>query len=179
MSNGWLDGMGTVTGILLGIAIPAQEAMRAHKAIGVLLAERIQATTDAFDAAQALAQQAVCALCGPVPERTHFATTYNRSYIEHVLKRVETTANEAISTAPKSATAFVNAVSRARVSTRDFFDDLSTANLAKSTPQALHGLSDRLTRDLHELHIASDRALKTRHVGMSAIGAICARWNAR
>jgi enoyl-CoA hydratase/carnithine racemase len=171
--------MGTVTGILLGIAIPAQEAMRAHKAIGVLLAERIQATTDAFDAAQALAQQAVCALCGPVPERTHFATTYNRSYIEHVLKRVETTANEAISTAPKSATAFVNAVSRARVSTRDFFDDLSTANLAKSTPQALHGLSVRLTRDLHELHVASDRALKTRHVGMSAIGAICARWNAR
>src|ERR1700712_733350 len=123
MSNGWLDGMGTVTGILLGIAIPAQEAVRAHKAIGALLAERIEAATDAFDAAHVLAQQAVCALCGPVPERTHFAATYNRSLIEHVLKRVETTANEAIGTAPKSATPFVNAVLRARASTRDFFDN--------------------------------------------------------
>src|ERR1700733_12955142 len=96
MSNVWLDGVGPVAGVLLGIAIPAQEAMRARKAINMALAGRIRETTDAFEAAKGLAQQAVCALSEntePTQQSTqrdaYFAATYNRSRIEHALKRVD------------------------------------------------------------------------------------------
>ena len=57
MANGWLDGMGAIAGILLGVAIPAQEAMRTRKAIGAHLAKWILETTDAFEIAEAFAQQ--------------------------------------------------------------------------------------------------------------------------
>jgi two-component system OmpR family response regulator len=52
MSNGWLGGAGTLAGILLGFAIPAQEAMRARRAIHALLVERVRETANAFDARQ-------------------------------------------------------------------------------------------------------------------------------
>ena len=50
MFNGWMGGAGTLAGILLGFAIPAQEAMRARRAIHALLAERVPEAANAFDA---------------------------------------------------------------------------------------------------------------------------------
>jgi ABC-type transporter Mla subunit MlaD len=179
MSNGWLDGMGTFAGILLGVAIPAQEAMRARKAIGAHLAERVHEITDAFDVAGALAQQALSALSGPVRERVHFAAGYNRAYIEHLLRRVDVAANNAVKDVPKDAIAFVNAASHARSSMRDFFDNLTAANLTTFLQPALLTLFDRLASDLRELHIAGDRMLESRHAGMSAIGMCRALWNTR
>jgi ABC-type transporter Mla subunit MlaD len=179
MSNGWLDGVGTVAGILLGVAIPAQEAMRARKAIGAHLAERIREITDAFDVAGALAQQALSALSGPVRERAVFAAGYNRAYIEHLLRRVDVAANNAIKDVPENATAFVSAASHARSSTRDFFDNLTAANLTTFLQPALLTLFERLASDLRELHVAGDRMLETRGAGTSAIGMCRAFWNSR
>ena len=179
MSNGWLDGVGAVAGILLGVAIPAQEAIRARKAIGAHLAERIRETTDAFDAAEALARQALSAISGPARERARFAAAYNRSYIEHILRRVDAAANSAVKNVPEDATDFVVAVTHARASMRDFFDNLSAANLTTSSPSALRALFDRLGGDLRELHTAGDRMLKMRHVGLAAIGMCRAFWDPR
>ncbi|MGV7244532.1 hypothetical protein [Caballeronia sp. M23-90] len=177
MSNGWLDGVGAVAGILLGVAIPAQEAIRARKAIGVHLAERIRETTDAFDAAEALAQQAMCAISGPARERASFAASYNRSYLEHILKRVDAAANNAVKDVPEDATGFVAATAHARESLRDFFDNLTATNLTTSSPCALRSLFDRLASDMRELHTTGDRMLKRRHVGLAAIGICRGFWD--
>jgi hypothetical protein len=177
MSNGWLDGVGAVAGILLGVAIPAQEAIRARKAIGALLAEHIRETTDAFDAAETLAQQVMCAISGPARERAYFAAAYNRSYIEHILRRMDAAANSAVKTVPEDATGFIVATARARASMRDFFDNLTAANLTTSSPCALRSLFDRLASDLRELHDAGERMLKMRHVGMAAIGICRGFWD--
>jgi hypothetical protein len=179
MSNGWLDGVGTVAGVLLGVAIPAQEAIRARKAIGALLAERIRETTDAFDAVEVLAQQALSALSGSVRERADFAAAYNRSYVEHMLRRLDAAASNAVKNVPEDATAFVNAAAHARTSMRDFFDNLTAANLTTVSPPAVHTLFDRLASDLRELHSAGDHMLKMRHAGMSAIGMCRTFWDTR
>jgi hypothetical protein len=158
MSNVWLDWVGTVAGVLLGIAIPAQEAMRARKAINTALAERIWEATDAFEAAKALAEQAVCALDENAQRDTYFAATYNRSRIEHALKRMDAAANNE----PQCAAAFINAAEHARTSTRNFFDRLNAASdgldVAARSPQTLRRLFEQLTDDLRCLHAAGDAA---------------------
>jgi hypothetical protein len=177
MSNGWLDGVGAVAGNLLGVATPAQEAIRARKAIGAHLAEHIRETTDAFDVAEALARQALYAISGPARERAYFAATYNRSYLEHILRRVDAAANNAAKNVPEDATGFVAATAHARASMRDFFDNLTAANLTTSSPCALRSLFDRLASDLRELHTTGDRMLKRRHVGLAVIGICCGFWD--
>ena len=93
MLNMWSDSLGTIAGILLGIAIPAHEALRTRKAIDVVVMESTQETQDAFDAVRILAEQAVCGLSDDsLQHGGYFATTYNRSRIEHALKRVEAVA---------------------------------------------------------------------------------------
>jgi hypothetical protein len=174
-----LDGVGTVAGVLLGIAIPAQEAMRARKAINMALAERIRETTDAFEAAKALAQQAVCALTENTQRDAYFAATYNRSRIEHALKRVDAAANDE----PGCAAAFVDAAEHARTSTRNFFDKLNAASdsldIAARSPQTLRFLFDQLTDDLRKLHAARDSVLKLRRFGMAPKEVCLTLWNHR
>ncbi|WP_162244421.1 hypothetical protein [Burkholderia sp. Leaf177] len=153
--------------------------MRTRKAIGAHLADRIRETTDAFDVAAALAQQALCAVSGAAGERAVFAAAYNRSYVEHVLRRVDAAANSAVKSAPNDATGFVIATARAQISTRDFFDNLTAAILTTSSPSALSALFDRLASDLQEVHTAGERMLKMRQVGMAAIGTCRAFWDTR
>jgi hypothetical protein len=182
MSNVWLDGVGTVAGVLLGIAIPAQEAMRARKAINMALAGRIRETTDAFEAAKDLAQQAVCALSENTESTqrdAYFAATYNRSRIEHALKRVDAAANNA----PGCAAALVDAAAHARTSTRNFFNRLNDASdsldAAARSPQTLHVLFDQMTDDLRKLHAARDGMLKLRRFGMAPKEVCLTLWNHR
>src|ERR1700712_1860388 len=179
MSNGWLDGMGTVAGILLGVAIPAQEAMRARKAIGAHLAERIHRITDAFDVAEALAQQALSSLSDPVPERADFTAACNLSYIEHILRRMDMAADDAAKNLPNDATAFIIATAHAQTSMHGFFGNLTAAKLTTFSPCAPRAMFDLLASDVSELHATGDRMLKMRHVGMSAIGMGRAFWDAR
>ncbi|WP_144022101.1 hypothetical protein [Caballeronia sordidicola] len=179
MSNGWMDGLGTVAGILLGVAIPAQEAMRARKAIGAHLADRIRETTDAFDAAEALAQEALCAVSGPADERAVFAAAYNRSYVEHILRRADAAAISALKNVPKDAAGFVVATAHARASMREFFNNLTAANLTTASPSALRTLFDQFASDLRELYTAGEQMLKMRHIGMAAIGMCRTYWNSR
>ncbi|WP_062173236.1 hypothetical protein [Burkholderia sp. PAMC 26561] len=153
--------------------------MRTRRAIGAHLADRIRETTDAFDAAEALARQALCAVSGPAGERAVFAAAYNRSYVEHILRRVDAAANSAVKSVPEDATGFVIATAHARVSMRDFFDNLTVANLTTSSPSALSTLFDRLASDLREVHTAGERMLKMRHVGMAAISMCRAFWDNR
>ena len=183
MSSGWLDGVGTAAGVLLGIAIPAQEAMRARKAINTVLMEHLRETTDAFEAAKVLAEQAVCALNENVQRASvqdaYFAATYNRSRIEHALKRVDAAANDE----SKYAAAFAHAAAQARTSTRNFFDNLNAASdgldVAARSPHTLRCLFERLTDDLHGLHAARDSVLKKRRIGMAPKGTCLTFWNNR
>jgi hypothetical protein len=158
MLNLWSDGLGTIAGILLGIAIPAQEALRTRKMIDVAVMEHTQETQDAFNAVRLLAQQAVCELTQNVQRGGYFATTYNRSHIEHALKRVEATAN---SEASSRTADFVDAAAHARISTRQFFDELFTASdhdkIAVDTPETLRRLFDTLTDDIRSVDAARHR----------------------
>jgi hypothetical protein len=162
MLNLWSDGLGTIAGILLGIAIPAQEALRTRKTIDVVVMDSTQETQDAFDAVRLLAAQAVCGLSDDnVQHGGYFATTYNRSRIEHALKRVEATAISE----PSSRTAdFVDAAAHARISMRQFFDELFTASdhvgVGVNTPETLRRLFDTLTDDISSVDAARHRLVK-------------------
>jgi hypothetical protein len=184
MSNGWLDGMGAVAGVLLGIAIPAQEAMRARMSINTVLVERMRETTDAFDAAMGLAQQALRALNGNVQRDAYFAGTYNRTRIEHTLKRLDALADDA---PPRNAVAafaaFAETAMRARISARNFFNRLNAASdsldVAARSPQTLRDLFDRLTDDLCALHAARERVVDVRRIGTMWKGVSFTFWNTR
>jgi hypothetical protein len=161
MLNLWSEGLGTIAGILLGIAIPAQEALRTRRMIDVAVMERTQETQDAFNAVRFLAQQAVCELTGNVQCGGYFVTTYNRSHIEHALKRVEATADSGLS----SRTAdFVDAAAHARISTRQFFDELFTASdhddVRVDAPETLRRLLNTLTDDIRSVDAARHRLVK-------------------
>jgi hypothetical protein len=166
MVNLWSDGLlGTIAGILLGIAIPLQAALRTRRTIDVVVMQRTQETQDAFDAVRLLAEQAVCGLSDNMQHGArhggYFATTYNRSRIEHALKRVEATATSE----PSSRTAdFVDAAAHARISMRQFFDELFTASdhvdVAVNTPETLRRLFDTLTDDISSVDAARHRLAK-------------------
>jgi hypothetical protein len=169
MLNLWSDGPGTIAGILLGIAIPLQAALRTRRVIDVVVMQRTQEIHDAFDAIRQLAEQAVCGLSctaqldlpHDLKQTRYFATTYNRSHIEHALKRVEATA----ASEPTSYTAdFVAAAAHARISMRQFFDELFTASdhidAGADTPENLRRLFDTLTDDISSVDAARHRLVK-------------------
>jgi hypothetical protein len=150
------DGLGTIAGILLGIAIPAQQALRVHRMIDGVVGQRTRETRDALDALQMLAEQAVQAL----PENP--ARVCNRSQIEHALKRMEATALGE----PACAADFVSAAAHARASARAFFDAVFSAREridgAKSSPQSLRRLFNEFTDDIGIVDAAHDRLVKSR-----------------
>ncbi len=165
MLNLWSDGLGAIAGILLGIAVPLQAALRTRRVIDVVVMQHTQETQDAFDAVRLLAEQAVCGLSGNMQHGLqhgdYFATTYNRSRIEHALKRVEATA----ASEPSSRTAdFIDAAAHARISMRQFFDELFTASdhvdVEVNTPETLRRLFDTLTNDISSVDAARHRLVK-------------------
>jgi hypothetical protein len=150
------DGLGTIAGILLGIAIPAQQALRVHRLIDGVVGQRARETRDALDALQILAEQALQVS----PESP--ARACNRSQIEHALKRMEAAALDE----PACPADFVSAVAHARASAHALFDAvfnvLERIDGAKTGPESLRWLFKEFTDDIGDVVAAHDRLVNPR-----------------